>query len=84
MEKLADHGNGNFAYIDTVLEARKVLVSEFGGTLHTIAKDVKVQVEFNPTRVRAYRLIGYETACWRPKTSTTTPRTPATSVPGIP
>ena len=60
MEKLADHGNGNFAYIDTVLEARKVLVSEFGGTLHTIAKDVKVQVEFNPTRVRAYRLIGYE------------------------
>ena len=60
MEKLADHGNGNFAYIDTVLEARKVLVSEFGGTLHTIAKDVKVQVEFNPTRARAYRLIGYE------------------------
>ena len=60
MEKLADHGNGNFAYIDTVLEARKVLVTEFGGTLHTIAKDVKVQVEFNPTRVRAYRLIGYE------------------------
>ena len=60
MEKLADHGNGNFAYIDNVLEARKVLVSEFGGTLHTIAKDVKVQVEFNPTRVRAYRLIGYE------------------------
>jgi len=60
MEKLADHGNGNFAYIDTEMEARKVLVSEFGGTLHTIAKDLKVQVEFNPTRVRGYRLIGYE------------------------
>ncbi len=60
MEKLADHGNGNFAYIDTELEAQKVLVSEFGGTLHTIAKDLKVQVEFNPTRVRGYRLIGYE------------------------
>ena len=60
MEKLADHGNGNFAYIDTVLEAQKVLVSEFGGTLHTIAKDVKIQVEFNPSRVQAYRLIGYE------------------------
>ena len=60
MEKLADHGNGNFAYIDTELEARKVLLSEFGGTLHTIAKDLKVQVEFNPTRVRGYRLIGYE------------------------
>ncbi len=60
MEKLADHGNGNFAYIDTEFEARKVLVSEFGGTLHTIAKDLKVQVEFNPTRVRGYRLIGYE------------------------
>ncbi len=60
MEKLADHGNGNFAYIDTELEARKVLVSEFGGTLHTIAKDLKVQVEFNPTRISGYRLIGYE------------------------
>ena len=60
MEKLADHGNGNFAYIDTALEAHKVLVSEFGGTLHTIAKDVKIQVEFNPSRVQAYRLIGYE------------------------
>ena len=60
MEKLADHGNGNFAYIDGVLEARKVLVQEMGGTLLTIAKDVKLQVEFNPTRVQAYRLIGYE------------------------
>jgi Ca-activated chloride channel family protein len=60
MEKLADHGNGNFAYIDNVTEARKVLVEEIGGTLLTIAKDVKIQVEFNPTKVAAYRLIGYE------------------------
>ncbi len=60
MEKLADHGNGNFAYIDNLMEARKVLVTEMGGTLLTIAKDVKIQVEFNPTRVQAYRLIGYE------------------------
>jgi Ca-activated chloride channel family protein len=60
MEKLADHGNGNFAYIDNLTEARKVLVEEIGGTLLTIAKDVKIQVEFNPTKVAAYRLIGYE------------------------
>jgi Ca-activated chloride channel family protein len=60
MEKLADHGNGNYAYIDDLREARKVLVTEMGGTLHTIAKDVKLQVEFNPAHVRAYRLIGYE------------------------
>ncbi len=60
MEQIADHGNGNFAYIDSALEARKVLVSEMGGTLLTIAKDVKLQVEFNPARVAAYRLIGYE------------------------
>jgi len=60
MEKLADKGNGNYAYIDNFNEARKVLVNEFGGTLFTIAKDVKLQVEFNPARVQAYRLIGYE------------------------
>ncbi len=60
MEAIADHGNGNYAYIDTLLEARKVLVTEMGGTLLTIAKDVKIQVEFNPARVREYRLIGYE------------------------
>ncbi|RMG88239.1 MAG: VWA domain-containing protein, partial [Bacteroidetes bacterium] len=60
MQKLADHGNGNHAYIDHLNEARKVLVEEFGGTLFTIAKDVKIQVEFNPARVAAYRLIGYE------------------------
>ena len=60
MQKLADHGNGNHAYIDSLLEARKVLVSEMGGTLLTIAKDVKIQVEFNPAFVKGYRLIGYE------------------------
>ncbi len=60
MEILADKGNGNYAYIDNMREAKKVLVSEFGGTLFTIAKDVKIQVEFNPTVVQAYRLIGYE------------------------
>ncbi len=60
MEILADKGNGNYAYIDTMLEAQKVLVKEFGGTLYTIAKDVKLQVEFNPAKVKAYRLIGYE------------------------
>jgi len=60
MEILADKGNGNYAYIDNITEARKVLVNEFGGTLFTIAKDVKLQVEFNPARVQAYRLIGYE------------------------
>jgi Ca-activated chloride channel family protein len=60
MEAIADHGNGNYAYIDNLLEARKVLVTEMGGTLLTIAKDVKIQVEFNPARVQAYRLIGYE------------------------
>ena len=60
MEKLADKGNGNYAYIDSILEARKVLVTEIGGTLYTIAKDVKIQVEFNPSKVKAYRLVGYE------------------------
>ncbi len=60
MQKLAKHGNGNHAYIDSILEAKKVLVKEMGGTLFTIAKDVKIQVEFNPSRVKAYRLIGYE------------------------
>jgi Ca-activated chloride channel family protein len=59
-ERLADKGNGNCAYIDTLNEAKKVLVNEMGGTLVTIAKDVKIQVEFNPMQVGAYRLIGYE------------------------
>ncbi len=60
LETLADKGNGNHAYIDTMQEAQRVLGKEFGGTLYTIAKDVKIQVEFNPGKVQAYRLIGYE------------------------
>jgi Ca-activated chloride channel family protein len=60
METLADKGNGNYAYIDNITEAHKALVSEFGGTMFTVAKDVKLQIEFNPAKVQAYRLIGYE------------------------
>ncbi|MES2513914.1 MAG: von Willebrand factor type A domain-containing protein [Bacteroidota bacterium] len=60
MEQLADKGNGNYAYIDNILEAKKVLVKEMGGTLLTIAKDVKLQIEFNPAKVKGYRLVGYE------------------------
>ncbi|TWU13732.1 von Willebrand factor [Symmachiella macrocystis] len=60
LEKLADHGNGNYGYIDTLNEARKVFVEQMTGTLITIAKDVKIQVDFNPARVAGYRLIGYE------------------------
>jgi Ca-activated chloride channel family protein len=60
LEKLADQGNGNYAYIDSLAEARKVLVEQMEGTLVTVAKDVKIQVDFNPARVEAYRLIGYE------------------------
>ena len=60
MEALADNGNGNYSYIDSVAEARKVLIEEMGSTLYTVAKDVKLQVEFNPAMVKGYRLIGYE------------------------
>jgi len=60
MEVLADKGNGNYAYIDNIQEAEKTFITEFGGTLFTIAKDVKLQIEFNPTKVKGYRLIGYE------------------------
>ena len=60
MEKLADKGNGNYAYLDSLHEARRVLIAEAGATLVTVAKDVKIQVEFNPRAVGAYRLIGYE------------------------
>jgi len=60
MEILADKGHGNYAYIDNISEARKAMVTEFGGTLFTVAKDVKIQVEFNPNYVQAYRLVGYE------------------------
>lgn len=67
MELLADKGNGNYAYIDNISEGRKVLVTEFGGTLFTVAKDVKLQLEFNPTKVQAYRLIGYENRSLHPE-----------------
>jgi Ca-activated chloride channel family protein len=60
LERLADAGNGNYAYVDTLSEARKVLVTELSSTLVTVAKDVKIQIEFNPATVREYRLIGYE------------------------
>jgi len=60
IETLANKGNGNYSYIDNIQEANKTLVTEFGGTLFTIAKDVKVQIEFNPSVVQAYRLVGYE------------------------
>ena len=60
MELLADKGNGNYAYIDSLSEARKALSEQFSGTLVTIAKDVKIQIEFNPAKVRSYRLLGYE------------------------
>lgn len=60
MQQLADKGNGNHSYIDNINEAKKVLVNEFGSTLFTIAKDVKIQIEFNPQKVQAYRLVGYE------------------------
>ncbi len=60
MQQLAQHGNGHHAYIDDINEARKVLVTEFGASMYTIAKDVKIQVEFNPQKVAGYRLIGYE------------------------
>lgn len=59
-ELLADKGNGNYAYIDTILEAKKVLIEQIGSTLYTVAKDVKYQIEFNPAKVKGYRLIGYE------------------------
>ena len=65
MEKLADKGNGNYAYLDSLHEARKVLVAEAGATLVTVAKDVKIQVEFNPAAVAVYRLIGYENRALR-------------------
>ncbi|HEX2101478.1 MAG TPA: von Willebrand factor type A domain-containing protein, partial [Candidatus Synoicihabitans sp.] len=67
LERLADRGNGNYGYIDSLKEARKLLVEQVDGTLATIAKDVKVQVEFNPAQVQAYRLLGYENRLLRPE-----------------
>ena len=60
LEALADHGNGNYSYLDSVYEAKKVLVDEMGGTLYTVAKDVKLQIDFNPEQLKGYRQIGYE------------------------
>jgi len=60
LEKMADHGNGHYAYVDSILEARRVFVEQLGATLQTVAKDVKFQLDFNPARVRSYRLVGYE------------------------
>ena len=60
LEKIANKGNGHYAYIDSILEGKKVMLTQIKGTLHTIAKDVKIQIEFNPANVKAYRLIGYE------------------------
>lgn len=67
MKRLANAGNGNYAYLDSPLEAKKVMVSEFGGTLFTVAKDVKVQIEFNPAAVASYRLLGYESRILKAK-----------------
>ena len=67
MELLANKGHGNYAYIDNISEARKAIISEFGGTLFTVAKDVKLQVEFNPAYVQAYRLVGYENRLLEPE-----------------
>ncbi|MEJ0091008.1 MAG: YfbK domain-containing protein [Limisphaerales bacterium] len=77
MEMLADKGNGNYAYIDSLNEGRKVLVEQMSGTLVTIAKDVKIQIEFNPAQVDSYRLIGYENRLLARKISITTRKTPA-------
>ena len=60
MEALADNGNGNYAYIDSRGEAKRVMVEEMGATLVTVAKDVKLQIEFNPAYIKGYRLLGYE------------------------
>ena len=65
MEQIADKGNGHYAYVDNLNEGRRVFVREFAGTLVTIAKDVKIQVEFNPAKVAAYRLVGYENRALR-------------------
>ncbi|NUY81074.1 von Willebrand factor type A domain-containing protein [Flavobacterium sp. MAH-1] len=67
MEILADKGNGNYAYIDNIQEANRFLVKEFNGSMYAIAKDVKIQIEFNPKHVQSYRLIGYENRKLRPE-----------------
>ena len=82
METISNKGNGNYHYIDNSREARKVLIEQMSGTLVTIAKDVKIQIEFNPAHVAAYRLIGYENRCWLERILMTTRRTPAKLAPG--
>lgn len=67
LEIISDKGNGNYSYIDNIQEARRIFIKEFGGTLFTIAKDVKLQIEFNPALVKAYRLIGYENRLLNPE-----------------
>ena len=67
MKKIADAGNGHYAFIDGLLEAKKVLMTEFAGTLFTVAKDVKIQIEFNPAHVSSYRLLGYESRLLKAK-----------------
>jgi len=67
MKKIADAGNGHYAFIDGLLEAKKVLMTEFAGTLFTVAKDVKIQIEFNPAHVASYRLLGYESRLLKAK-----------------
>ena len=80
MEQIADKGNGHYAYIDNFSEAQQgVRAASSAGTLFTVAKDVKIQVEFNPARVQAYRLLGYENRLLRRRTSRTTGRTRASS-----
>ena len=81
METLADRGNGNYAYIDSLNEARKVLVEEMGATLITVAKDVKLQMEFNSDVVSEYRLIGYENRALADGILRMIPRMPGKSVP---
>jgi Ca-activated chloride channel homolog len=82
MEALADHGNGNYAYLDGLAEARKVLVEKVRGTLFTVAKDVKVQVEFNPTGWLHTACSATRTVCCMTRTSTTIVETPVGWVPG--
>ena len=75
MQTLAEKGNGNYAYIDSAKEAGRIMVGQFAGIAFALAKDVKIQVEFNPDVAAAYRPIGYEVVCWMRKISTTIPKT---------
>ncbi len=83
LEKIANSGNGNYAYIDSLAEAKKVLVEELGSTLETIAKDVKIQVDFNPAQVGRYRLLGFENRMLAKEDFADDRRMPAKSGQGI-